>query len=786
MRTYPIFVALCVSVLASLAASATQTLIYSWDTVATYNNHHQNTGGRWEFDLVDGKLQVTLPSDTPQSGYYNYFITPANTLPAGQRYTAVVTFAVTTPTDYPNRFYLFARNSSGNEHDIWQQWIGEPGVTRTIVMPLDLPVIGSGTWRLHMGTKGPGALIVESLNIYQGDPDTTVPPVANAIPVSTLPTGVSPATGYTAFTPTAPATGGPVVSMADYTFTPNSTAAATNNASQLQQAINDCKAQGASKLLIPAGTYYLARSTAISLNGLQDLTIDGQGSTLIFRQLTNNGCAFLQQNNDRIVIKNLILDWDWAYKPIASLGVVSNLSADKKQCDITFPDLDATQTALTRVIPWTKIFQMDGTHLVREIPGIYSVPGGTTIAATGTGNVLHVTFPSATPLVEGETYCIRHLYYEMACFKILDDTHLTYDAVEIRSFPGMGWLFEAGIHDWQIVNSHIRRAPGGRTPLTTSADGIHVTESEGNFIIKNSTFTGCGDDVINLHDNVYQAVATPDTANPAKLTLANCPSYRLRLVAGDTVQFYDPDYGHLNNSATPVTRVVASVTSNNSIPETVITFTQALPSPLSPQAIVRNARFDTANVRIAGCQFLYTNGHGILLSTRNTTVENCYFRDVFSTPIQFEANIVQPLWSEGTGASNVVVRNNTFENNNREGDSDGAAIWAGTSLPWGPTDVHLFNTLLFEGNRFFNSPGPILSLNNCSNVIARDNRIDYTHTPSNSTDRSCAFVVTRSDRLALGGNTWHDYIASAHDYGVVYDPATTTHLDITAEVKPRE
>ncbi|HEY9248772.1 MAG TPA: right-handed parallel beta-helix repeat-containing protein, partial [Rariglobus sp.] len=278
-------------------------------------------------------------------------------------------------------------------------------------------------------------------------------------------------------------------------------------------------------------------------------------------------------------------------------------------------------------------------------------------------------------------------------------------------------------------------------------------------------------------------VATPDAADTAKLKLANCPSYRLRLSAGDTVRFYDADYDNLNSSAAPVTRTVDRVSSDNSVPETTIVFTTALPAALSPQAILRNARFNTANVRIAGCQFLYTNGHGILLSTEATTVENCYFRNIYSTPIQFEANIVQPLWSEGKGAANVVVRNNTFENNNQDGDSGAASIWAGTSLPWGPTDIPLFKSLLFEGNRFLNSPGPVLSLNNCANVIVRDNRVDTTSLVANATATSAAIVTTRSAGLALGGNTWYDYIPTAYDYGVVYDPGTTSNLDAGTNVR---
>ncbi|HEY9249198.1 MAG TPA: hypothetical protein VIO38_08705, partial [Rariglobus sp.] len=500
-RFRPAFLA-AVALLACFATSSASaglgSAVYTLNPATFVTNPH-GTNGRYTLAVDSGGgLQVSLPASTPQNTdtYYEYLTTPSSILTGGKQYTAVLTFRTTTATNYPANFYAYARpTAGGDKYDIRQSWIGEAGeASRTITMSLDLKAYTAGTWIFHLGITGPGALIIDSLVIYNGSPNLTGLPVANGLPASVVPSGVTAATGCTAFTPAAPGTGGPTVSMAAYNFVANSTSAAATNAAQLQQAITDCKNQGASKLVIPAGTYYLAKSSSISINNLDDFTLDGQGSILVFRQLTGDKCAFLQQNCDRIVIKNLILDWDWTYKPIASLGVVSNLSTDKKQCDITFPDLDATQTALTRVTAWTGMFPMDPTYLVHSVPGSYAIPDGTVIAATGTGNILHVTFPSAVSLNEGETYCIRHLYYEMACFKVLDNTHLTYDSVEIRSMPGMGWLFESRMHDWQLVNCHIRRAPGSRTPFTTAADGIHVTESEGNFIIKDCTFTGCGDD----------------------------------------------------------------------------------------------------------------------------------------------------------------------------------------------------------------------------------------------------------------------------------------------------
>ncbi|HEY9247615.1 MAG TPA: right-handed parallel beta-helix repeat-containing protein [Rariglobus sp.] len=763
--------------------SAARTVAYEWDTAAYYKARQNNTGTRVVLDRVDGRLRVTVPPGSPAGGYYNYLLTPAGTLVSGKQYTAVVTFEISTPVAYPGKFYLFARNSAGNQHDIWQPWIGEPGPARTISMPLDLPVIGDGTWTLYAGMLGPGSLIIDRLVIHDGIETATIAPSTAGKPVSTLPPGVTPATGFVPFTLNPPAAKKPrVISLADYPFVAGDTADSAANALRFQQALKDCRTQKATSLLVPPGTYRFSGVRTLNFEGLEDLTIDGQGAVFVIEELTRDGAAFAVKNCTRMVIKNLFLDWNWNTRPIASLGTVSNLSADKKQCDFTFPDLDAAQTALTRATPWKTLLVMDPEKLVRDDPDVYLVPPATTLAAGQGDNVLHATFPSPTPLVNGRTYAIRHLYYEMAAFKVTDSSHLVFDSVTLHSMPGMGWVFLSATHDVALLNCHIRRAPGSRHPLTTAADGVHIGESQGNFIIRGCTFTGMGDDVINLHDNCYQGELAPDPSDPAKLTLVNCKSHQLRILPGDRLQFYDADYAHLNRSPSAVTRQVAASTTDNTTGLTRITFTTPLPSPLAPQSILRNTRFKTTNVLIADCLFEYANGRGILLSTHGTTVENCRFTHVFGAPVRLETNITQPHWAEGHGASNILIRNNVFEDNNPSGNSKGATLWAGVTLPWGPTETTLFDTLTIEHNRFVNCPGPAVLLANATNVVVRGNLIEHTRPIPNATPYSATLFVAQSSGLALGGNTWTHSVASPPAYGVVYDPATTRNLSADTNV----
>ncbi|HEY0256292.1 MAG TPA: right-handed parallel beta-helix repeat-containing protein, partial [Candidatus Methylacidiphilales bacterium] len=567
----------------------------------------------------------------------------------------------------------------------------------------------------------------------------------------------------------------------DYNFVADvagaSPAVAVSNAEALRQAIDACKGQGPTKLVIPKGTYRFAPAHTIAIENLTDLTLDGQGSVLILEDIPREGPSIYVGNCTRTLLENFTLDWDWTVKPIASLGTVSNLSPDKLQCDFTFPDLNATQTDLTRTTPWRGLDPMDPTHLICIGAGGVRLPKGTIIAAGSAGNILHVTLPTPVPLVDGQTYCIRHMYYDGGGFKVANSSDLTFNAVDIYSIPSMGFFFNGTMHNFQLTNCKILRAPGSRNPFTTAADGIHVDEFVDNLNIENCSITGCGDDAMNIHNECYEGEVVPDPTDSAMLTLLNCPSYQLRLSPGDPVEFDNADYSYLNNSTTPVTDQVATVSSvNKGIPQTVIHFAAPLPPGITAQSILRNAKFSSSNVRITGCDIIYSNGRGILLSAENALVSHCHIQDVRATAINLESQIVQPLWTEGRGAANVLIKNNVFENDNRLGRYYGAIIYTNADIPWGPTTATLYKQISIEDNQFINCPGPAMSLTDCSDVLVRSNVIKLTDPLAEANRYAGAIFITNSSDLALGGNTWVSSVATSSDYGVVYDPATISNL----------
>jgi hypothetical protein len=764
---------------------------FIWTPTSLYNGTHPPyTPGAWTTDWVPGpdgtgqSIKVTIASGAT---YYNFVVIPRSYLNSSiTQFRAVLSFRVATPAVMPKYFYMFARCSGvTGQPEYWQRFVAEPASgPRTIEFPLDLPAIPGGTWNLYLGCLGTGSLIIDGLVVKDGWGLTTEQPVVNATPVSILPPHVTAATGAPAITIDPPAAGTVTTWTASTLVadgaTPVSSATAAANSAALQTLLNTAKnTAGTKKILIPPGTYRFESAAQIDIQDTNDLTLDGQGSDFIFQRLYT-GPHFSVSNCNRTIIKNLNLDWNWDYKPIASLGKVLSLSADQKTAVFEFAGLTTAQTLLTKQAFWHSLSQMDPVKLYRDGPEFFLLKDTPPVSLVASGNQITATFVNPLSLQVNRSYLIKHLYYEMIAFKIAGSAHLTFDTVNIYSVPGIGWLNTEASHHLKWVNCNILRRTGSSHPLVSGADGIHSAESQGDIVIQNCSFTGLGDDAINLHDNCWQG-GLDYTANTNQLILRNCPRNKLRLQSGDVIRFFNPDYSpadlELTVSGTPVYTAPPGGTADSATADATVTFTTAVPAGLSRLLIANNTRFETKNVLITGTQFLWTNGRGILLSARDATIENGYFRNVTATSLQITTEIVDTAFMEGRGASNIVVRNNTFENTGQSARFGGSVIHVGAIIPWGPADYFLFDTLLFDGNRFFNAPGPAMSFVSNINVIVRNSRIEHTQAMPNQTPYSGALQAEVSADMALGGNTWTNYFAAPYVTGAVFNPALVTNLE---------
>tara|TARA_B100000941_G_scaffold187785_1_gene135195 strand:- start:160 stop:2487 length:2328 start_codon:yes stop_codon:yes gene_type:complete len=759
---------------------------YVWSPTNLYNATHPTSSFPWSTQWVaapDGgqSIEVTIASG---GGYYNFIAIPESYLGSGTDFKVVMDFRVSTTPVLPRYFYIFARNSVSTSYDIWQKFTGVPGEERVIELPLDLTPIAGGTWTIYVGMLGTGSLIIDNLMVEEGRGLVMTPATANATPVSDLPFTMGPlATGYTSEPINLPTgTTHTILSasglMRPDGATPVSQTVAQQNTSALQTLINNAKLiPGKKTIEIPTGVYRLYSSAAILIHDVEDLIIDGKGSEFIFEHLFTGEC-FNITNAKRLKITDLYLDWNWDYKPIASLGTVVSMSGDQKTVEFVFNDLDAAQTLLASQQSWIGLFEMDPVRL-SSVDGSKLAMNVTSKSASG--NHITATFSNAMNMHVGKSYCIRHLYYNLIAFKTYNSEHVIFDGVTIYSLPGMGWLNTGTTNHFQVFDCHIKRRTGSRNPLTTAADGIHSNETGGNIVIKLCTFEGLGDDCINLHDNNWQGGLIYG-GSADQFHFYNCPKHRLRVNVGDVLEFYNPDYSPTGIQLTVKEEPVFSGTSNPYDASAIMSvkFVEPRPTGLSYLTIVRNTRYETRNVNISGCQFKYTNGRAILLAGHDATISSCYFRNVTSTSIQLHTEIVDNLWGEGQGASNVLIKDNTFENASISTRYEGALIYAGATLPWGQTDYPLFNRILIENNRIFNACGPVATLKFSQDVVVRNNIMDLTQTMPLIKTFSGLIYGAFSNNLALGGNTWRNWITPQAQYqtGTAIDPVTTSDVEV--------
>ena len=147
--------------------------------------------------------------------------------------------------------------------------------------------------------------------------------------------------------------------------------------------------------------------------------------------------------------------------------------------------------------------------------------------------------------------------------------------------------------------------------------------------------------------------------------------------------------------------------------------------------ILFNTKYGTRNVIVRNCYFHDNRARGILLLGRDITLENNRFRHNEMGAIKIETGYTFNVWSEGYGADNIVVRNNSFDSvNPRDIANDGKArdIYMGVYMKTDPsterTRYPILSNILFENNRFRDSFGLVAFISSAGNVTFRGNTFE--------------------------------------------------------------
>lgn len=481
--------------------------------------------------------------------------------------------------------------------------------------------------------------------------------------------------------------------------------AADDNYSAFCKAIEYCKANPNITLKVDGGKYYFRTDKSIMLDGLKNVLIDADGAQFIFE----NPNYFHIVNCNCIEIRGLGITWNLNVSRLASLVKIRNASKESHSFELEFTELNEVSAdipimAFTKYDPETLT---PGTRQDFKENYVYQFPGSIkTVEKTG-HNVLKVTHDgSLDNYTDGEVYLLRHHVYGGNAFNVYNTSNITFSGIKLYAVAGMGWLIENRSEHFQLLGCVIGLDPEhDDNRISTTADGVHIANTNGKFRISGCDFSFMGDDDVNVHDNIATVTDKLDEKTVEIYTNAN------NFAAGDTAIFSSKGFDRLGFSAE-----VTSVEGKK------LTFDKELPDYIVKDCIVSNGSIDSGNYVISGNYFHENRARGLLLQSNNGLCKNNRFYKTMANPIKVIMDISSGLWLEGTGVNGLVIRNNSFVECNVVEWS--AQISISTNIDGKSADSTLFYNITVENNSFDNFYGRLVDASNVSNLKICGNRIN--------------------------------------------------------------
>ena len=481
--------------------------------------------------------------------------------------------------------------------------------------------------------------------------------------------------------------------------------AADDNYSAFCKAIEYCKANPNITLKVDGGKYYFRTDKSIMLDGLKNVLIDADGAQFIFE----NPNYFHIVNCNCIEIRGLGITWNLDVSRLASLVKIRNASKESHSFELEFTELNEVSADIP-IMAFTKYDSetlTPGTRQDFKENYVYQFPGSIkTVEKTG-HNVLKVTHDgSLDNYTDGEVYLLRHHVYGGNAFNVYNTSNITFSGIKLYAVAGMGWLIENRSEHFQLLGCVIGLDPEhDDNRISTTADGVHIANTNGKFRISGCDFSFMGDDDVNVHDNIATVTDKLDEKTVEIYTNAN------NFAAGDTAIFSSKGFDRLGFSAE-----VTSVEGKK------LTFDKELPDYIVKDCIVSNGSIDSGNYVISGNYFHKNRARGLLLQSNNGLCENNRFYKTMANPIKVIMDISSGLWLEGTGVNGLVIRNNSFVECNVVEWS--AQISISTNIDGKTADSTLFYNITVENNSFDNFYGRLVDASNVSNLKICSNRVN--------------------------------------------------------------
>ena len=528
-------------------------------------------------------------------------------------------------------------------------------------------------------------------------------------------------------------------------------------AAAINKAIEYCKKIDAGKLILPNGKLKCFGNKGIMVDGMTDFEIEGSGATLVFYRpslekilpqytVDMPAANILVRNCTRVKLTNFKMDWDWERDPLASMVKVVNKYVDENgsgsYLDVEFIDYKKhpfynTYAPVALLLSmkkgdwgekyhkmffglaeghWGTKHEWLSENKLRIYPFVKSHRAPKVDLYENKynqkNNNLHVKKASI-----GQTFRLAHYYYGKNGINLDSNKHTVLEDIDIYSCRGMGMQI-VGYNKFLEANNlnFVLPKNSPKRVITSTADVVHVVNSQGYIKFINCHTEFNQDDYFNFHDRTSFGKKIAD--NKIKITNERGMEY-FKAKEGETLELF---YG--NAEPTGFTAKVLKIDGE------VLTLDKKIPEQKGTGFLLASISYATDNVIIKDCDF--TNAYGrCLLHGKNYTLENCKLKNIPESPLRAHLVYTADKWSEGYGCDNIVVRNCHFENTavydySINGFDHGIFLGGCIDKKVGFTKSVKSATknVLIEGCTFKDTHGLALLVDGATNIIYRNNVVD--------------------------------------------------------------
>jgi hypothetical protein len=423
-----------------------------------------------------------------------------------------------------------------------------------------------------------------------------------------------------------------------------------------ERAIAEARERGAGTLVIPKSVYHFRQkprdqSAYVTIRGLKDLRVEGNGARLVFEQNVD-GIAIL--GGARIVVHDLELAYGLKN---SVLGVIrANGDVNELVLDEDYP---GAEPLVGHIFQYDRGFVRGGIRLYLP-PGDPRQP-----KLTATRTYRSVAFNGKDKV--GKPVLLFPHWYGANALSIKESGRelaedVTLDGVTVRSSPGYGVLVYGLKRGFHMVRSAIQPDPDAL--VSTEYDGVHILLSAQDLVLEDNTIEKQGDDAINLSAQVSPVVSMQGDGR--------------RMVVSKFSRFILPGQQLAFFSAGGVFEGVATVTA--------ITPRQGMEHEILVDRPMRSVRKITfvRNLSIGfGRAYVHGNRigdcvcHGVLAQTPNTLIDGNMIRNTTGAALRGLAGT--GFFLEGVGAINLKITNNHIVNSGYD---------APAGAPWGAINVY--------------------------------------------------------------------------------------------------